>query len=552
MAIEERFGAFLRCFRSPTAATDEFLYLSHLRRMLANPVQQPLLVDLAHFDVTAATLGLSFEPSELRSEIIENYMTVHSALDATVSALASSLAGDDSEWALRADDVTVVFRGLPAKALSEALGTGRLGQLMVLSGVVLQANCLVPEPLFSGSPPPAPCETGPGLYQDMQRIALREPGVAAARQLSVVLRGGLCASYEVGTSLLLTGCLVPSGLHMPPKRGSVAKAHDVEFLSIFVERDASPTADMQESVFGDQGGLGRLAEMIAPSVQGHVEAKRAIALMLLGGVQKDHGRGVPTRSNINVCLIGGAASGKSELLKWTARHVPQCAYVAGAHITGAGLTAMEETGCDGFQPGALLTSEVCCVDQLEALTTETQAAIQEALSQHTVTVAKKGIFRTLPAKASILAATCGGAGLAALQHFDLCVCLSDDAGVGDKVLAQSLLGACGAHVEHTAATAECMELVGKLRASQSFSPTLGAAAADRATCSYTELRRIGGSPRDLHCLIRLAEAAARAEARQEVTERHMEVAMSLLRPSVAFVAGVQPEPARKFRRTQLA
>ena len=48
----------------------------------------------------------------------------------------------------------------------------------------------------------------------------------------------------------------------------------------------------------------KLVDSVSPTVFGHQDIKRAILLMLLGGVHKFTHQGINLRGDINVCIVG--------------------------------------------------------------------------------------------------------------------------------------------------------------------------------------------------------------------------------------------------------
>lgn len=60
----------------------------------------------------------------------------------------------------------------------------------------------------------------------------------------------------------------------------------------------------------------KLVDSIAPTVFGHQDIKRAILLMLLGGVHKITHEGINLRGDINVCIVGDPSCAKSQFLKY--------------------------------------------------------------------------------------------------------------------------------------------------------------------------------------------------------------------------------------------
>lgn len=83
----------------------------------------------------------------------------------------------------------------------------------------------------------------------------------------------------------------------------------------------------------------RLAQSIAPEIYGHEDVKKALLLLLVGGVTKSMGDGMKIRGDINVCLMGDPGVAKSQLLKYIAKIAPRGVYTTGKGSSGVGLTA---------------------------------------------------------------------------------------------------------------------------------------------------------------------------------------------------------------------
>lgn len=62
----------------------------------------------------------------------------------------------------------------------------------------------------------------------------------------------------------------------------------------------------------------RLASSIAPEIYGHLDVKKALLLLLVGGVDK-RPDGMKIRGNINICLMGDPGVAKSQLLGYINR-----------------------------------------------------------------------------------------------------------------------------------------------------------------------------------------------------------------------------------------
>lgn len=341
--------------------------------------------------------------------------------------------------------------------------------------------------------------------------------------------------------------------------------------------------------------LDHLAEAVAPTVHGHHDIKKAILLMLIGGVPKEDIDGHHRRSTIHLCLLGDSATAKSVLLQWTAAFAPHGLYTSGSSSTSAGLTVAivpnEEDGLSKtIKPGALLLASggVCCIDDFDQMEDRDQSAIREVLDQQSVTVSKAGIHTKLASNTSVLLAgsvrvaplgSGHSAGASAMMPlslsscFDLTFLLVDKQDSSrDEDLAWHIVEiACGPRRSASKEASE-QRLRDHLQRARKYRPEISPEAQEHIQNWYVQSRKDGRmgvqrgmnrpSPRQLDGLVRLSEAVARGHLSTEVQVQHVEEALGLLRRSSSlhdtalargdYAAGPVKKRARLAGRKQTA
>lgn len=106
------------------------------------------------------------------------------------------------------------------------------------------------------------------------------------------------------------------------------------------EMEVTPAIELKlRELQSDPALYEKLAQSIAPEIYGHTDVKKALLLLLVGGVTKVTGDGLKIRGDINICLMGDPGVAKSQLLKYISKIAPRGVYTTGKGSSGVGLTA---------------------------------------------------------------------------------------------------------------------------------------------------------------------------------------------------------------------
>lgn len=88
------------------------------------------------------------------------------------------------------------------------------------------------------------------------------------------------------------------------------------------EMELDGLSDEELREIGEEDFYEKLAASIAPEIYGHEDVKKALLLLLVGGIDRKP-NGMKIRGTINICLMGDPGVAKSQLLKFIDRLAPR-------------------------------------------------------------------------------------------------------------------------------------------------------------------------------------------------------------------------------------
>ena len=397
-----------------------------------------------------------------------------------------------------------------------------------------------------------------------------------------MLRGELAGRLSVGQRVTLNGFT----RLIDKKDSDESNFYSIVFNIISIEAEEGDADEIQfsdedieemEEIAKNPNLFDDIVQSIAPTIYGHEDVKRGIALQLFGGTQKRSQDGTIKRGDIHILLVGDPGVSKSQLLKYTSGICPRTVMTSGKSATAAGLTATavkdESTGKWTIEAGALVLADcgMCCIDEIDKMNSNDRSSLHDAIEAQVVRVSKAGITVELKSKCSVLAAANPRYGRfdpdesivsqinlsdALLSRFDLIFVMRDvpnmelDSEISDRILRTHMVGQVDACPNYDGEV-DVQRILEENRFikpiydpetlrkyvayGKKFTPVMGRAVYRilqesylRVRSKYIETGKVAITARQLEGYIRLAEASAKLHLRNTITTEDAQLASKII------------------------
>ncbi|KAI3648935.1 hypothetical protein MP228_006789 [Amoeboaphelidium protococcarum] len=435
--ISHQFRKFLSEFKNDHGV---LVYEERIQRMCE---QNGRSLEISFVDLTHSHAILALWLADAPAEMLEIFDEVAAKMVAERFDMYSRIV----------DEIHVRITDLPTVETIRELRHHHVNKLVRISGVVTKRSSLMPQikyvtyscarcghlmgPFYQlGSEEPklskcASCEgRGPfnikseqTSYCDYQKITLQEsPGTVPAGRLprskEVILLRDLVDTVRPGEAVEITGIYKNVlDINLNANNGFPLFATVIEANHISKREDAFAAVKLSQedkqaivALSKDPRISRRIVKSIAPSIYGHDNIKRAIALSLFGGVAKDIQGKHRLRGDINVLMMGDPGTAKSQFLKYVEKTANRAVFTTGQGASAVGLTASVHkspvTREWTLEGGALVLADkgVCLIDEFDKMNEQDRTSIHEAMEQQSISVSKAGIICTLQARCAVMAA----------------------------------------------------------------------------------------------------------------------------------------------------
>lgn len=262
------------------------------------------------------------------------------------------------------------------------------------------------------------------LYKNYQRLTIQEsPGKVPAGRLprskDAILLDDLVDTCKPGDEIELTGTYTnnydgslntSNGFPVFAtviQANHIAKKDDKMAAASLTDEDIRAIVQLSK----DERIGERIFASIGPSIYGHDNIKKALALSMFGGEAKNPGGKHKVRGDINVLICGDPGTAKSQFLKYVEKTASRVVFSTGQGASAVGLTAYVQRNPISrewtLEAGALVLADkgICLIDEFDKMNDADRTSIHEAMEQQSISISKAGIVTSLQARCAVIAAS---------------------------------------------------------------------------------------------------------------------------------------------------
>lgn len=259
-------------------------------------------------------------------------------------------------------------------------------------------------------------------FKDAQKLQVATPpeiASGAGQTLDVDVERDLTETATVGDRVIIAGILhleqvtngqQKTGQFEPYLEGRHIAVEETDHTQL--EISPEERTQIQHLASGEAGDPLELAgQSIAPKIYGLEQIKRMAVLLMVGGVRVKHPDGSADRGDFHMLLLGDPGVAKSVILDRVEDIAPRSVGVSGKGAREAGITASAVRDDFGdsewtLEAGAFVKANkgVVAIDELDDMDPEVRAAMLDPMSKQRIAINKAGINATLSTETAVMAA----------------------------------------------------------------------------------------------------------------------------------------------------
>ena len=427
-------------------------------------------------------------------------------------------------------------------------------------------------------------------FVDQQRLKIQDSGEGLKpgqqpRIIDAVALDDLCDQVYAGERATFNAIVRSTQRIVRGEKSTVFDLY-LELISIETgERDFEEIAytdeevDQIKEIAKSPNVLDLVSCAVAPSIWGHAEIKKALALQMFGGVTKILPDGKRIRGEIHLFLIGDYGVAKTQMAKYACSLSPRGVFISAVSASGPGLIGAtkqdpEEGGRWYVEAGELPNADLglAVIDEGDKADKDTLNVLYNVMEDGECRISKAA-KRTMKARASLLIL-----GNPKYQRFDMCADIIDqvtfdpallnrgdllftmidtrdhDDEISKHMLKTNYYGECKSAGKEDKVTDEqkadiMPPITSKLfkqwiaYAKNNVHPVMNSAAMAKINSYYVKIRGDAAdpstapvTPRQQESIIRLSEAVAKMRLSPEVALRDVDAALEIFDKCIKLVA----------------